>query len=178
MSEGITNYNNLKSSYQIIGVALLEAEKFAAFNRYFIQESPRSLQIDLALVSNEILESYLEDLLDFEINDARLHIFRKNIDRIYSLSSLLGLLIALAIGLKLAQLGTSLIVALSAVLLIALPCGMVWHLAPKLAPNRRLYFAKLVTLEIERRTGGPYIRIRQRNFEEELKRSRMSSTYS
>lgn len=163
--------NSLKSSYQIIGLALLELEKFAALNRYFIHESPRALQVDLALISNEVIESYIEDLLDFEISDERLYIFRKNIDRVYSLSALLGLLISLAIGLKLAQSGVSLVLSLSAVLLITLPCGMVWHLAPKLAPNRRLYFAKLLELEMERRIGGPYAKARQRLLNSNLRRA-------
>lgn len=144
----------LKDSYKQIGASLLKLEKNSGFYSYFLKESPRSIQIDLAYVPTEIISSYLEDLLDFTINDESLFIYKQNLSRIYNLLALLGLIIAMSIGMNLAYAGVELSLSITIVLLIAIPSGFLWHFSPRVAPNRRLFFAKVISQEIDRRKGG------------------------
>ena len=132
----------------------LNLKKYASLYSYLFRENPRSLQVDLAVISNEALEAYLEDLLDFTIRDVQLFIYRKNVNRIYVLFALAGITLAIALGFRLALSGNSFWEACYIVVLFTLPSIVLWQLAPKSAPNRRLFFAKLISQELDRRNGS------------------------
>ncbi len=150
----LSKSGNLKQHYTLIGKSLLELESQIPFYNFLVSKTPSCLQSNIAFVPTEVLESYLEDLLDFSINDEKLCINKSNLQTPYYLLSLLGLLLAVIFGLQLAYSGATFYMASSGVLLIALPSALVWHLSPKIAPNRRLFFAKILSQEIDRRTGN------------------------
>ena len=145
---------NITETYKLIGKLLLELEPYAGLYGYILKRSPETLQSNLAFVSNEILQSYLEDLIDFTISDESLYIYRRYFLRTYNLVSIFGLIVAIIFGLKLAYSGASFPLAMLTVLSIAIPSGVIWHLAPKMTPNRRLFFAKLLNQELNRRNGN------------------------
>ncbi len=150
----LSKSGNLKQHYTLIGKSLLELESQIPFYNFLINKTPNCLQTNLAFIPNEVLESYLEDLLDFSIGDEKLCIQRSNLQTPYYLLSLLGLLLAVIFGLQLAYSGATFYMASTGVLLIAIPSALVWHLSPKIAPNRRLFFAKVLSQEIDRRSGN------------------------
>ena len=144
---------NITETYKLIGKILLELEPYAGLYGYILKRSPSTLKSNLAFVSDEVFRSYLEDLIDFTISDESLYIYRRYFFRTYNLVAILGLLVAMVFGLKLAYSGASFLLAMLAVLSIAVPSGIIWHLAPKIMPNRRLFFARLLNQEINRRNG-------------------------
>ena len=150
----LSSSGNIKNHYRVIGTTLLELEPYTSIYNYILKRSPEALQSNLAFIPDEIIESYLEDLLDFTISDHQLHIYRRNFTPKYNVIAIFGLILSMAFGLKLAYSGASFYLALTGVLLIALPSGIIWHLAPKIAPNRRLFFVKLLSQELDRRNGG------------------------
>ena len=144
---------NIKEHYKVIGTSLISLEKDMGIYAYIFKDQPTTIQTDLAFIQTEILNSYLEDLLDFTISDEKLFIYRKNLSRIYNLVAILGLVIAMGLAINLAYQNYSLTLIVSLFFLISIPCALVWHLSPKLAPNRRLFFAKIISNEISRREG-------------------------
>ncbi len=153
MAHNLSAKDALCNDYRTIAGALLKLEKFSGLQVYFSKENSSPLQYEVAFVHTEVLESYLDDLLDFTISDQSLFILKKQTLRIFNLLALLGLLIATVVGFKMAEHGFSFYAALIAVLMIALPSGAFLHLAPKFLPNRRLFFAKILSQEISRRKG-------------------------
>lgn len=133
---------------------MLALEPYAGLYGYILKRSPETLKSNLAFVSDEVLRSYLEDLIDFTISDESLYIYRRYFFRAYNLVAIIGLVVAMVFGLKLAYSGTSFALAMLAVLSIAIPSGVIWHLAPKIMPNRRLFFARLLNQELNRRNGN------------------------
>jgi hypothetical protein len=107
----------------------------------------------VAFISVETLEAYLEDLLDLEVCEENLFIFREERLVRSSLIALGGMLFALCIGLYAASSGASLFLAFGLTVCLALPFAVLWHFAPREGVMRRLGFAQTVSHEISRRRG-------------------------
>lgn len=149
----LSKSGNIREHYKRIGNALLTLEPYEGIYSYLTHKSSESLAARVSFIPDEVLESYLEDLLDFQIDDIRLYIQTKDYTKRYNLIAILGLFLAMAFGLILAYSGNSFLIAMSGMLLIVIPSGCIWHLAPKIAPNRRLFFARLISQELDRRNG-------------------------
>lgn len=146
--------NSVLRDYRIIGTALLRLERDRRnITGLTSSWSLRCFREDVAFVSVSVLESYLEDLLDVEVTDERLCIatsgWRVRLEHL----SALGLLGALACGLRLVSSGGSLVGSFLLTLVLALPAGILWHLAPRNGLARRVSFAQIVSQEIFRRRG-------------------------
>lgn len=108
----------------------------------------------VSFIPIEVLESYLEDLLDLNVTESRLYIWRPLSYLPAMLFSLFGLLIALAIGLYAARSGATMPISFAVTVLIALPFALLWHYGPGDTMVRRVSFAKVLSQEIARRRGS------------------------
>jgi hypothetical protein len=144
----------LMNDYRTIGGELLRYESstrgyghqaFAAFTRF---------REGVAFVAVEVLESYLEDLLDIDVSDDALFIKLQGF-RVRSIHwALVGLLGAVTVGLYAASTGASLPLSLGVTVALAFPFAIVWHFAPRDGLTRRVGFAQILSHEIARRRGG------------------------
>jgi len=141
--------NTLLNQYSIIGLELLRYEELPAMDL-----SRAAFRQGVCCVPVEVLESYLEDLLDLEATEESLFIVQERNRQVTSILTVAALLIATIAGFVMAQLAGSLISALALMLAAAIPLGfLVFHYGPKERVIRRLKFARLVSLEVARRRG-------------------------
>lgn len=136
--------NQLLRYYQLVGCELLELEANGGIG---------SFRESVATVPVEVLESYLEDLLDSSIKDERLHIKRETSWVRTIMIPLIGVLGGVIIGLYAVSLGTSLIASFGITALVSFPFAMLMQLHPKLGLTRRMTFAQVLSSEIARRRG-------------------------
>jgi len=124
----------------------------------FFKKSRYSFEAGVSFVPVEFLESYLEDLLDLQSKDEDLYIATARKFSWSTLVSILGLGLAIAIGLFTASKGFSLLGSFTVTVVLALPFGVLWHFSPRDFVSRRLRFAKLLQNEVSRRRGGgPFV---------------------
>ena len=147
----------LRAHYACVGSALLKYEKTSQVEE---AEAAKELRVGISFVPVEVLESYLDDLLDSDVTEERLSIARRNVSlKNYSIA-LIGLCLAVAAGLSLASTGASLLFSFSITLLLGLPFAVIWHYSPRCRLKRRMNFAQLLSVEIGRRRGinknGPF----------------------
>ena len=136
--------NRLLGQYQQIGKELIAVEA---------RGSVATFREGVVDVPTEVLESYLEDLLDLGVKEDFLHIFR---DRhwFHSLKVLaLGIIGAVVGGLYSVSVGASVLSSFSLILILGLPFASILYFAPKIGLVRRMRFAKVVSAEISRRRG-------------------------
>jgi hypothetical protein len=141
--------SSLSHQYRVIGSELLRCEETP-----FSSSNQEAFQQGVAFISLELLESYLEDLLDLEVCEAQLHLHRPNRRFGSMLLGMLGAAGALAVGVYVSFLGTSLGASLLLTLTAALPFAVLFHFASRQSTVRRLKFAQLLSQEISRRRGG------------------------
>lgn len=142
----------LSAQYGVIGSELLRYEYGIRSGRDR-DALAFDLRTGLAFVSVEILESYLEDLLDLSVSENRLGITLGRTIWPVTYLSFAGLVIALALGLFAASTGASLLLAFALTGVIGLPFGMLWHYAPRDGLSRRVLFGQVLSHEIARRRG-------------------------
>ena len=140
--------------YRTIGLELMRYESGTSAYGYQSFSAFTHFREGVSFIQVEVLESYLEDLLDLEITEDTLFIRLAGF-RVRSIHwSLAGLLGALTIGLYAASRGASLPLSFGLTVALALPFAAMWHFAPRDGLARRLGFAQLLSHEIARRRGG------------------------
>jgi len=146
--------NNLLNQYSLIGMELLRYEN-SSKNLMPVPESGiLAFRQGVCCVPVEVLESYLEDLLDIEATDESLFIIPEKTNRLSSIITITGLLIAALISFAVAQSAGSLISAFVLMFMLSAPLGvLILHYGPKHRALRRIKFARVVSLEIARRRG-------------------------
>lgn len=146
-------WNRIDSQYKTIGSALLAYERSARAIPARPERLVLELRENLAFTQVEILESYLEDLLDLDRSESELFI-----DRSFILSrsvplSLSGLFSAVFIGMYLVGEGIPLAASSAISSLLSVPFLVLFYVSPRGALARRLMFAQVLSLEIARRRG-------------------------
>lgn len=130
--------------YQTIGKELLQIESKGSIG---------SLREGVAFVPVEVLESYLEDLLDLGVREETLFIQREqHWLRSWQVQAS-GIGLALCAGLYAASTGASVPAALGIVVALGLPFSLLLFLGPKMGLMRRMSFAQTLSGEISRRRG-------------------------
>jgi hypothetical protein len=142
--------NRLMGQYQVIGQALLYYEDHSSSRFILNRQSSREFSVGVSFVPVEVLETYLDDLLDLTVGDDTLCIKRS--------SSMLKKVVAFlaVVGVGLIQLESWLSLSLmSIVLLSTLIIGLlcVAFALPRMRVVRRFSFATLVSREIATRRG-------------------------
>jgi hypothetical protein len=139
---------NLEAQYAAVGRALLAVEQqiFSRRNQLLFRES-------VAFVPVEVLDSYLEDLLDTSVVDEKLFIERERGWLTNHLVLLLGLGIALVLGYFAYTQGASESLSATLSLLLFLPLLGAWYLSPRAGLLRRMAFARVVSREVAYRRG-------------------------
>jgi hypothetical protein len=152
-------------NYQRIGSALLLVELQQMRSIYSLSSSTSNdcsnkiFREGVACVSTPVLRTYLEDLLKSNFKDE--HLFIKRQPLIYRTSFILRVLLALICGLfitignySVINLDLPIYALLAAYASLLLPILMVFYRSPFFAISRRLIFARLLSYEIERRSGN------------------------
>lgn len=138
----------------MIGAALCSYEEHLNVYRLGFSGAQREFQESVAFVPLEVLEAYLEDLLDEHVSEDRLFLkARHSMIRRTALIGV-GLIGSLVAGLSAVANGLSSIFALLLTVALALPFVWLWHVAPTRGLARRMSFAQIVSKEIARRRGG------------------------
>lgn len=145
--------NQLLSHYKTIGRELLRSEGSRINYRYGSARIIREFQEGVAFVPVEVLESYLEDLLDRDASEESLFIARKGRGIHLRFLALTGVGFALATGLYCASSGASFYRSFALTVALVFPFAALWQLTPYAGLARRLGFAKIVSREISRRRG-------------------------
>lgn len=144
--------NRLLEQYALIGTQLSESGR--ALSRYRVWVDVEAFRQGVATVPVEVLESYLDDLLDPEVPIERLYIRRSLMDFMGHIVAVIGLFGAILIGLHAVSSGVSLWSALPFTIALSVPFGLLWHFAPRSSLLRRLSYAQVLSHEIARRRGG------------------------
>jgi hypothetical protein len=145
--------NRLLNQYRVIGSELLRFEANSYKYTYGLTCDTTELREGLAFIPVEALEAYLEDLLDLEVGEDYLFIFREKGRITPAITAFAGLLFAICTGLYAASSGASLFLAFGLTLSMALPFAVLWHFAPREGAMRRMGFAQVLSQEISRRRG-------------------------
>jgi hypothetical protein len=146
--------NRLLSQYSCIGAELLKYESSARRYGYGSFSAFSHFREGVSFVPLEVLESYLEDLLDIDVSEDRLFIKRESPNLRWIVVSLLGLSGASSLGLYAASTGASLFSSFALTAALAAPFGVLWHFAPRGGLSRRMGFAQIVSHEVARRRGS------------------------
>ncbi len=136
--------NRLLGHYQTVGTELIKIESRGGIG---------SFREGVSFVPVEVLESYLEDLLDLGVKEETLFINR---DFVWYRSRQLlavGLGVALGVGLYAASTGATLAVSSGLAAVLCVPLAVLFHGAPKIGLVRRMSFAQILSGEISRRRG-------------------------
>lgn len=140
--------------YKIIGRALLMVEQESLVYGYGSQRAVQEFRERVASVAVEMLESYLEDLLDSKIALDLLYIVRPGFWKSFDLLTILSLIGSCAVGTYVSLTSGAPLVGLCSTLLLALPVVTVWHRSPFGHLARRVSFARIVSKEVARRRGS------------------------
>lgn len=143
----------LRDQYALIGTSLLRYDGGFCRYRHGISDEFSDFCSSVATVPVEVLESYLEDLLNLEVSEQSLSIFRRKLDTLGYWIALAGLLASLAMGLFAVSTGASPILGFGLTVALSLPFGILWHYAPRSGLVRRLGFAQIVSHAVARRRG-------------------------
>lgn len=146
--------NRLLGQYACIGQELLKYEASARRYGYGSFSAFSHFREGVAFVTLEVLESYLEDLLDLEVDEDRLFITRETPAFQWIAVSLVGLCGSMALGLYAASTGASLFASFTLTVALAFPFAVLWHFAPRGGVTRRMAFAQIVSHEVARRRGS------------------------
>ena len=141
--------DRLRGHYKTIGQALLSFESSSG-----TPKDERAFQLAVAFVPIEVLESYLEDLLELIRSEENLFIEREDVFQLGSYLPAAGLIAAMALGIYASSSGTSPLLSFALTVCIALPFTVLWYVFPNIGVARRMRLARLVSQEISRRRGG------------------------
>jgi len=144
----------LVGDYRTIGTELLRYEAGTRSYGYQSFSAFTGFREGVSFIGVEVLESYLEDLLDLDISDDALFIRLKGFRVRSTHWALVGLIGAVTVGLYAASSGASLPLSLGLTVALAFPFAIVWHFAPRDGLTRRVGFAQILSHEIARRRGG------------------------
>ena len=146
--------SRLLTDYRTIGRELLAFEQANRLYGYRSFRAFTAFREGVVFVSVEVLESYLEDLLDLEVPEEKLCIQREAA-RFRGLPALCfsGMVTGLGIGLFAARTGASLLLSSALAVAIAAPFAILWHFSPRSRVTRRMLFARVLSQEISRRRG-------------------------
>lgn len=146
----------LQRQYQTVGQQLIRFERGAGSYGYASLNAFKEFREGVSFIPVEVLESYLEDLLDLEVPLDRLALregrFRFRLT--YGATAVAGLLASLMAGLYVASIGASLLLSLALSMSFAFPFAAIWHFSPRVGAARRMALAQVVSHEISRRRGG------------------------
>lgn len=162
--------DKLLSQYQLVGAALCDVEQDFGVWRSLLDPLTSSVTLmgagvsfskitvtkfreDVVTVSVEVLESYLDDLLNLDTDESELFIKKKYPYLVPSCVALLGLVFAVSFGMYSLAHGAKFQLGLLLTVFAAFPFALVWHFAPRERVVRRMRFAKLLAVEISRRRG-------------------------
>jgi hypothetical protein len=140
--------NTLLGQYKTIGNALVEYQSEPH------KGSVDTLRESLVFVPLEVLESYLEDLLNLEIPLEKLFIRDGRTNHLSIYVALIGMVVATGFGLFAASTGASLLLSFTITVCLAFPFAVLWHFAPREGVTRRLRFAQLLSRIVSDRRGG------------------------
>lgn len=144
--------NRLLGQYQAIGTELLKLEQ----NRANIDQLRQSFREAVSFIAIEVLESYLEDLLDPDCAEDKLFIQHDNIkiSSMFGYLAILGLVMSVCVGAYASTTGASILVSSGLTACLALPFILLWLMAPSAGLARRMGFAQVLSHEISRRRGS------------------------
>lgn len=142
--------NRLMEQYRVIGLALLQYEEQSSSRFILHRPYSREFSVSVSFVPVEVLETYLDDLLDLTVGDDTLCIKRSS----SMLKKVFAFLCVLGVGLTLLESWLSLSL-MSIILLSTLILGFLClaFALPRLRVVRRFSFATLVSREIATRRG-------------------------
>lgn len=146
--------NKSLNHYRTIGQTLLKIESGGLYYGYSSQRTVQEFREAVAVVPVELLEAYLEDLLDRRVNQDILFIARPGIWNSLDILTIASLLGSVVVGMYLSLQSHSALVGGFATLSLALPVITVWFRSPVGNLARRLTFARILSREIARRRGS------------------------
>lgn len=142
------------ASYRTVGSELLrlESSTFSPASEDLLKSFGQAV----SPVGLEVLESYLEDLLDLSCPDEILFIRRDGltIRSLYSYVAIAGLLFAIGLGIYATSSGAPFWMGFGLSMISAAPFAVLWHIAPRVGLQRRMVFAQILSQEIARRRGA------------------------
>ncbi len=139
--------------YQTVGRELIRYEAFESSAGLASIYSYSGFREGVAFIGVEVLESYLDDLLDSTVIDEKLFIARQISKWNHLYLPLLGFLLAICSGVGSTQLGASVVLACCLGVILAIPFAMILYVAPRTGLRRRMAFAQVVSEEVLRRRG-------------------------
>lgn len=144
--------NKLLNQYKSIGSELLKFEGHVASYAYTSRVAQQEFREGIAFVPLEVLESYLEDLLDLEVPEEKLFIRREsfNIPPVYV--AFAGLLLAMGLGIYAASAGASFFFSFALTASLSFPFAYMWQ-STRSSVGRRMRFAQVLSQEVSRRRG-------------------------
>ena len=143
----------LGAQYRSIGRELLILESAKSMYRSPTQAEIDAFRQGVSFVGIQVLESYLDDLLDLEISDETLSIKKDSSSWSSIYIPLTGILLAFATGLYSRELGATLPLSFSLTISMAMPFLALFYYSPKVGLSRRIYFAQTISNEVSRRRG-------------------------
>lgn len=177
--------NNLLAQYRAVGAALMTYQKESGFSSFLDLYSDlrkkeslpdRNLRHALAFISVEVMESYLDDLLDLDVQEEKLFIQTKTKFPLYPLVSAGGILLTVAAGLFMVDSGYTVSFSFALTILMAIPFVVLWHMSPKQGLALRLIFARALSQQISKRRGNDGDRIQTRNVFSKLIQNKIVTT--
>lgn len=143
----------LRSHYKSIGDSLLQLEERTRPGDFLSADVCFDFRQSVAFVPVEVLESYLEDLLNLEVDQERLFIMiahRGTWNRAFK--AVVALSVA-CLSAGMLFLLTDLLPGVQVMAATAVFCGVIWYLFPPHGEVRRMRFAQIVSREVARRRG-------------------------
>jgi len=145
--------SRLTQQYRLIGRGLTRIEKkHGRFGR-ITKESQDHFHTTVAFIPVEVLDSYLEDLLEVGTRSEQLYLKKDTVGIWFGICAFLGLTGALIAGLWSAASGASLSFSFLLSIAIVSPFAVLWHLSSKESYLRRLRLARVLSQEISGRRG-------------------------
>lgn len=144
----------LRSQYQTIASELTDVEKKCGRFAPVTPSSIKAFRKGTVLIPVEVLESYLEDLLNLQVSEPDLFIEPDRLGNRILHFSIVGLVFSAVCGVYAASSGASFLLSLALTICLASPFAVLWHFSPRETTMRRLRFAQILSREISRRRGG------------------------
>jgi uncharacterized membrane protein len=142
----------LHPSYSAIGVALTNYDYNCFCEKIDEELAFSAFREDLVFMQVEVLESYLEDLLNLKMSDEYLCIskdYSRWPTRVFEVAIAL---FAVCMGAVSALLGATQTMAYALTFISIIPLFFIYYLSPR-STRRRMRFARLISREISRRRG-------------------------
>ena len=148
--------DKLLNHYKTIGETLLSIEAQYLYYAYGSHAVQQEFRERVSFVSVEILESYLEDVLDRSVSLDFLHIVRPGIWNRFDILTIISVICAGAAGAYLSLYSHSSLIGVLVTCSLVLPVLIVWFRSPFGTLARRVGFARIISHEIARRRGSSH----------------------